>query len=245
MKVYFGFENTPRFDKAVATMGSYDGVHSGHRVLLSRVIHLAQEKQAQSVVITFDPHPRYVLGSGANLSLLNSLEEKIYLLEKLGIDNLIVVPFTEEFSQKTPAEFIEKDIIPTGIGTLVVGYNHRFGHNKEGDFNYLESRENSLEIHRVEQHLIAESKVSSTIVRQLVSKGMMERAAKLLSHPYIIQCKVEADGSVGNIPREKLLPPKGEYEVIAGDSPTVLKIDSKKNLSLPAREQSKEIIIKF
>ena len=86
MKVYYGFDNLPKFSQAVATMGSYDGVHSGHRELLQQVVALAKRENTQSVVLTFDPHPRYVLGSGANLQLLNTLEEKIYLLERQGIE---------------------------------------------------------------------------------------------------------------------------------------------------------------
>lgn len=218
MKVYYGFDNIPKLSQAVATMGSYDGVHSGHRELLQQVVALAKRENTQSVVLTFDPHPRYVLGSGANLQLLNTLEEKIYLLERQGIDNLIVVPFTEEFSQKRPIEFIEENILPLGISTLVVGYNHRFGHNKEGDFNYLESRAEQLKIHMVEQHLVQESKVSSTIIRQLIAKGMMQRAAQLLAEPYLIKAAIDQRGEIVNIDNKKLLPPSGTYRVeIAGE----------------------------
>lgn len=225
-------------------MGSYDGVHSGHRELLRRVIALSKQKGVESVVLTFDPHPRYVLGSGEGLKLLNSLEEKIYLLGQMGVDNLIVVPFTEEFSQKSPAEFVE-NLIRTGIGTLVVGYNHRFGHKKEGDFDYLESQHTMLEIHRVEQQLISQSKVSSTIIRQIIAKGMMERAELMLSHPYIIKGSIAEDGKVGGIADEKLLPAEAEYEVEVDGRKARLSVGRDRDICLVGADIKGDVIIKF
>lgn len=127
MKVFKGLNNLPPFRNAVATMGSFDGVHSGHRELLHRVASTAAASDGESIVLTFEPHPRYVLGSGDGLRLLSTLDEKLWLLERSGIDNVIVLPFTVEFSRTSPREFIENDIAGIGIRRLVVGYNHRFG----------------------------------------------------------------------------------------------------------------------
>ncbi len=224
MKVFKGLNNLPPFRNAVATMGSFDGVHSGHRELLHRVASTAAASDGESIVLTFEPHPRYVLGSGDGLRLLSTLDEKLWLLERSGIDNVIVLPFTVEFSRTSPREFIENDIAGIGIRRLVVGYNHRFGHNKEGDYNFLESRASGIEIEMVEQQQVAESKVSSTIIRQVVAGGMMEKARKLLSHPYIIMCEAAADGAIAEIDPHKLLPPAGIYDAVVNGRATTLTV---------------------
>ena len=211
MRVFKGFDNIPVFDNAVATMGSFDGVHCGHRELLRRVKSQAAATGGQSVVLTFEPHPRYVLGTGEGLMLLSTVEEKLWLLEREGIDNVVIIPFTEQFSRTSPREFIEGTIARIGIRRLVVGYNHRFGHNKEGDYGFLESR-GGLEIHMVEQQQASDSKVSSTIIRQTIARGMMEKARALLSHPYVIICETTADGHLTAIDPHKLIPKAGLYE---------------------------------
>lgn len=212
MKIFRGFENLPHFNGAVATMGSFDGLHAGHLELLRRVKQLAKQKSAESIVLTFDPHPRYVLGTGEGLQLLSTLDEKLFLLEREGIDNVIIIPFTIEFSRTAPADFINRNIATIGIETLVVGYNHRFGHNKEGDYDFLESQRGRLEIHRVEQQLMQHSKVSSTIIRQTIEQGDMQKAAQLLTHPYLISCEISRDGKLQKIEPIKMLPPVGKYK---------------------------------
>ncbi len=213
MKVFRGFESLPPFQNAVATMGSFDGVHSGHRVLLEHVKCIAKEIASESIVLTFDPHPRYVLGTGEGMKLLSTLEEKIHLLEQAGIDNLIIIPFTEEFSRTSHQDFISNDIARIGIGNLVVGYNHRFGHNKGGDYNYLNSHGGNLKITMVEQQQVSSNKVSSTIVRQEIAKGNIEYANNLLSQPYIIMGEC-GERNMVNIDRNKQLPPDGIYSAI-------------------------------
>lgn len=229
----------------MATMGSFDGVHAGHRELLRQVTELAREKGVESVVMTFDPHPRFVLGTGEGLQMLSTIEEKAYLLEQMGIDSLVVIPFTKQFSLLSPKEFIEQMVLQMGIGTLVVGYNHRFGHNKEGDYDFLERQHPTIEIHRVEQQLISQSKVSSTIVRQMVARGMMERVGEMLASPYIIKGHVVEDGVVVGVTESKMLPPQAEYEVRVGEQRAVLTIGEERRLRLKGAEIKGEIIIRF
>jgi riboflavin kinase/FMN adenylyltransferase len=226
-------------------MGSFDGVHAGHRELLRQVTELAREKGVESVVMTFDPHPRFVLGTGEGLQMLSTIEEKAYLLEQMGIDSLVVIPFTKQFSLLSPNEFIEQMVLQMGIGTLVVGYNHRFGHNKEGDYDFLERQHPTIEIHRVEQQLISQSKVSSTIVRQMVARGMMERVGEMLASPYIIKGHVVEDGVVVGVTESKMLPPQAEYEVTVGEQRAVLTIGEERRLHLTGAEIKGEIIIRF
>lgn len=245
MRIYRGIHNLPTLSNAVATMGSFDGVHAGHRELLRQVTELAREKGVESVVMTFDPHPRFVLGTGEGLQMLSTIEEKAYLLEQMGIDSLVVIPFTKKFSLLSPKEFIEQMVLQMGIGTLVVGYNHRFGHNKEGDYDFLERQHPTIEIHRVEQQLISQSKVSSTIVRQMVARGMMERAEEMLASPYIIKGHVVEDGVVVGVTESKMLPPQAEYEVRVGGQRAVLTIGEERRLRLTGAEIKGEIIIRF
>lgn len=214
MRVFRGFDNLPTFIHAVATMGSFDGVHRGHKVLLQHTISLARERGGESIVLTFEPHPRYVLGTAEGMQLLSTLNEKLWLLQQEGVDNVIIIPFTQEFSRLKPDEFIEQDIAGIGVESFVVGYNHRFGHNKAGNYSMLQDYGSKLEIHRVEQQLLADNKVSSTVIRQKVNEGDMELSAKLLAHHYIIIAEADSQGNICNIDENKLLPPTGQYEAI-------------------------------
>ena len=232
MRVFRGFDNLPHFNRAVATMGSFDGLHGGHLELLRRVNKIADEKGGESIVLTFEPHPRYVLGTGEGLYLLSTLEEKLHLIEKAGIDNVIIIPFTVEFSRTSPEDFIKQNIAAIGIETLVVGYNHRFGHNKQGDYNFLESQGGRLEIHMVEQQQMQQSKVSSTIIRHTIEEGNMAQAAKLLSHPYIIIGNITSDGVVENLDKVKLLPPTGSYFATIGTRQVELEIQENRILKV-------------
>lgn len=232
MRIFRGFDNLPLFKKGVATMGSFDGLHGGHLELLRRVKSVAKECCGESVVLTFEPHPRYVLGTGDGLYLLSTLEEKIHLLEQAGIDNVIIIPFTIEFSKTSREEFISRNIAAIGIETLVVGYNHRFGHNKQGDYNFLESQGSNLKIHLVEQQQMQQSKVSSTIIRKTIEQGDIHHATKLLSHPYIIICSVNDKGLADDIEPTKLLPPEGQYTVTIDGKQAVMEITKRRSLKI-------------
>ena len=230
MRVFRGIESLPALRNAVATMGSFDGVHCGHKELLGRVMQRARELQGESVVITFDPHPRYVLGTGEGMQLLSTIEEKIFLLEQIGIDNLIIIPFTQEFSRTSPLEFIGS-LAAIGIRSMVVGYNHRFGHNKEGDFEYLSTHSGEMEITKVEQQQVAGGKVSSTIIRQCIADGDMQRVEQMLARPYIIIGKVGEDGIIRDISENKLLLAVGEYQAKVNGTENKISISQSREIS--------------
>ena len=140
MRVFHGCEALPHFTHPAVTVGSYDGVHSGHLKLLRTVTAAARGQGGESIVFTFEPHPRITLGKADGLRLLTTLVEKICLLERLGIDNLVIIPFDRAFSRLAPDEFVRDCLVGhTGAETLVVGFNHRFGHNKQGSYDYLDS----------------------------------------------------------------------------------------------------------
>lgn len=231
MKVHYGFESLPAFRAPVVTVGSYDGVHCGHRAILTRINELAEKGGGESVVITFAPHPRIVLGKADGLKLLNTLDEKIALLSEVGIDHLIVTPFTEEFSRLSSEEYVRNYLVAKiGVRTLVVGYNHHFGHNKNGDFHFLQSlqEECGFDVCEISRQQIDDEKVSSTVVRGLIAEGDMAHAMRLLGRPYILIANLK---EYKDDPY-KLLPPNGRYRVhIEGQGKAVLVI-SHKGLSL-------------
>lgn len=181
MRIFHGFDALPRFRHATATVGSFDGVHRGHRALIEHLIAEARRSGGESVVLTFEPHPRITLGRAEGLVLLTSFEEKAALLEQIGVDVLIVIPFDQAFSRLTCREFIEEYLIrKVGVETLVVGFNHRFGHDG-ADFSTLGMEH--LRIVRVDEERVTGEKVSSTIIRRLIQQGEREEAERLLGHP--------------------------------------------------------------
>ena len=242
MRVFHGTDRLPAFRRPAATVGSYDGVHGGHYKLLDAVRRFARERDGESVVVTFAPHPRIVLETQTDLRLLSTLDEKVWLLERAGIDNLVVIPFTREFSRTSSADFIRRDLVgKLGLEALVMGYNHHFGHNKEGDYGSLRSAERpELQLCRIGRFCVDGEKVSSTAVRTLVEHGEMAHAARMLCHPYLLIAGCE-QGRLHIDDPYKLLPPAGEYPVTADGEPARLYIPSEGTplLDLPlTREKS-------
>jgi riboflavin kinase/FMN adenylyltransferase len=192
MKIFNGFEQAGGIRNPVVTTGSFDGVHIGHKTILNRLRMLAEKHEGESVLITFDPHPRKVLypeSAGRDLRLINSQEEKMELLRKAGLDNLIVVEFTREFSRVTSEEFV-RDFLH-GIlkaRVVVVGFNHHFGFNKEGDYRHLwEWREKyDFEAEEIPEQEVQHETVSSTKIRKAISEGYIQRANAYLDHYYIV-----------------------------------------------------------
>lgn len=211
--IRYGFDSLPaELPKAVA-VGSFDGVHSGHRVLLERLKAMARRIGGVSVVVSFDPHPRIAMGRDEGLRLLTTVEERGYLLREAGIDYLVVAHFDEEF-RKQPYEAFVGEMLYRRLGMrgMIVGYNHRLGRNSEGNFEALQPLAEHLgfELERVEQHSDEGSKISSTVVRNLLSSAERERATRLLGHPYIIIGEAHR-GTIIIEDRYKLLPADGEY----------------------------------
>lgn len=213
MKVIRSIENLPNFRCGVATVGSYDGVHRGHRVLLEEVVSRAKECGGESVVVTFEPHPRITLGDAEGLQLLTSLDERCALLESIGIDYVVVIPFDITFSRLSHEEFVNDYLVgKLHLSQLVVGYNHRFGHNNEGSYSYL-VEQGALQVVEVQQYRCEGEKVSSTIIRQVILDGDMARATQLLGHPYIIIGMADECGAVA-VGEYKLLPKAGQYRAL-------------------------------
>lgn len=228
MKIYHGIEDFTPLQFAVVTSGTFDGVHVGHQKILARVREIARENKGESVVITFWPHPRMILHpEEASLKLLNTFEEKAELLKKQGIDHLIRIPFTREFSQLSSEDFIRK-ILVDKIGTkkLVIGYDHRFGKNREGSFSQLKADGPlyGFEVEEIPRQMVDAVGVSSSKVRKALEAGDMDTASHLLGSPYSLTGRVVRGEKLGRLMgfptanlelemHHKLVPADGIYAV--------------------------------
>jgi riboflavin kinase / FMN adenylyltransferase len=230
MKVFRGFDEVKNIKNPVITTGSFDGVHIGHKTILNRLKMLAEKHYGESVLITFYPHPRKVLypeTAGKNLKFINSQEEKLALLTKAGIDNLIIVEFTKEFSKITSEEFV-RDFLAGKLKAKVVvaGFNHHFGFKKEGDYHMLwDLREKyNFMAEEIPEQEVQHETVSSTTIRQAISEGYIQRANAYLDHYYLIigvpekysSPKIPCNFLFYKVPiteESKLLPSPGFYAI--------------------------------
>lgn len=173
----------------VLTVGTFDGVHAGHRAILDAVVRKARKRQARSVLVTFDPHPRNIINPGsAGIKLLTTIQERSEILEELGIDEMVVIPFDRDFSLLSSEEFI-RDIIydKIGVSEFVIGYDHHFGRDREGTIETIETigQELDFDAYVVSKREIGEQTVSSTAIRKAIGEeGNVEQAAAFLQRPY-------------------------------------------------------------
>jgi riboflavin kinase / FMN adenylyltransferase len=228
MKIYHGIDDFVKLSNAVVTSGTFDGVHVGHQKIFSRLLEIARRIGGETVVITYWPHPRLVLHpEDESLKLLNTFEEKAALMKEAGIQHLIRIPFTKEFSQLSSESFIQKILVDT-IGTkkLVIGYDHHFGKNREGSFEQLKANgpKYGFEVEEIPRQDIDHVAVSSTKIRQALEKGDVETARHLLGKQYSITGRVVAGDKIGRLigyptanididTRHKLIPMHGIYAV--------------------------------
>ncbi|HNP19076.1 MAG TPA: bifunctional riboflavin kinase/FAD synthetase [Fulvivirga sp.] len=228
MKIYHGIEDFKPLDYAVVTSGTFDGVHVGHQTILKRVNEIARKHGGESVLITYWPHPRLVLyPDDTDLKLLNTFEEKAELLRDQGIDHLIRIPFTKEFSKLTSEEFIQKILVDTlGTKKLVIGYDHRFGNNREGRFEQLKANAGKygFEVEEIPKQEVDHVGVSSTKIRTALLEGLVAVGRELLGSEYSIAGRVVKGEKIGRMigfptanieidSKHKLIPADGAYAV--------------------------------
>lgn len=236
MKIYHSLDDFSPLQFGVVTSGTFDGVHLGHQKILSRLREIAHKHVGETVVITFWPHPRTILKPNEpGLKLLNTFEEKAQLLRKYGVQHLLRIPFTKEFSQITSVEFITQ-ILVNRIGTrkLVIGYDHRFGKNREGSFEQLKLNGPTFgfDVEEISRHDIDNVGVSSTKIRQALGAGDVETANHFLGEPYPLSGRVIKGDKLGRVlgfptanidldSHDKLVPAEGIYAVtVAHESST-------------------------
>lgn len=229
MRIFNNLNDLPDFRNAVVTIGSFDGVHSGHQMILKKLNSLAKNVGGESIVITFHPHPRQVIfPNDDSLRLITTIDEKVKLFERYDIDNVVVVPFTVEFSQQSADEYIEKFLVGKfNPKYIVIGYDHRFGKNRIGDINYLKWHGTKLdyEVLEIEKQDVESIVVSSTKIRNALETGMVADAAKLLGHRFTLTGQVEHGKHIGSTigyptanlkitQKHKLIPADGVYAVL-------------------------------
>jgi riboflavin kinase/FMN adenylyltransferase len=229
MKLHTNFEDFGKIENPVVTTGTFDGVHIGHKTILDRLNALARQVKGESVLITFHPHPRKVLypEKMADLKLINTQREKRYLLETTGLDHLFVIPFTLDFSRTTSQEFVNKILLgKLNAKVIIVGFNHHFGHNREGNYDYLYqlSKQNGFLVEEIPMQDIENEAVSSTRIRKALSQGHIQRANAYLDHYYILMGNMQKAErtpldqksgfrTISIEENEKLIPPDGTYAV--------------------------------
>jgi riboflavin kinase / FMN adenylyltransferase len=226
VKILKNIDQIPVLKNPVVTVGSFDGVHIGHKAIIQRTIDLARENKGESVAVTFSPHPQAVLHPDSNdFYILTTNEEKSFLLDSLGIDYLIIIPFTKEFASLPYDHFVEKYIAgEIHTNTLVIGYDHHFGSNREGTITQLSQlgRKYNFHVEEVTAQFVKGTTVSSTKIRKALIAGEVSQANTFLGYPYFISGKVVKGNGLGvklgfptaNIEMEtkaKLLPADGAY----------------------------------
>ncbi len=228
MKIYHSLSEFTPLRNAVVTSGTFDGVHLGHQKIINRLTEIAKVKNGESVVITFWPHPRLVVSpSSSDIKLLSTLDEKSHILADLGVDHLLVLPFTREFSELSSEKYVEEILIKAiGTKTLVIGYDHRFGRNREGGYDYLDKNASRFKIELVEipRQEIDHLTISSTKIRKALETGEIQIASELLGRNYTFSGLVKKGRQLGRtigfptanvhvMKKYKLIPSNGVYAV--------------------------------
>ncbi|MDQ2720016.1 MAG: bifunctional riboflavin kinase/FAD synthetase [Bacteroidota bacterium] len=230
MKVHRDLNNLPFFKNAAITIGTFDGVHTGHLQIIHQLKKEAQLNSGESVIITFDPHPRMVLNSTTGqpkIKLLNTLTEKIELLTKQEIDHLVIVPFSLEFSNQSAQEYISDFLVSKfHPETIIIGYDHRFGKNRTGDYKLLEKYQASYnyKVKEIPEHVLHHVTISSTKIRHALSEDDISTANEYLGYDYFFEGRVVDGNKLGRtlgyptanidvVDENKLVPGNGIYAV--------------------------------
>lgn len=225
MHIYTSVAQFRSSGKPVVTVGIFDGVHRGHREIIRRLTREAREKHCESVVITFDPHPRIVLGNAADVRLLQTRDEKIDLFREAGVDILLVIPFDTSFAASDPADFIRSVLTDTiGCCKVITGYDHFFGKGRMGDFALLEQmgKQYGFDVEQVAAVSHCGTTVSSSAIRKSLADGDIRLANCMLGYNYSIKGKVVRGNQIGKLigfptaniqlpDKNKLIPGLGVY----------------------------------
>ncbi|HEV7334273.1 MAG TPA: bifunctional riboflavin kinase/FAD synthetase [Flavisolibacter sp.] len=190
MQVHHSIEHLPSFTNAVITIGTFDGVHVGHQKIIAALKEEANRVNGESVLITFHPHPRKIVYSDKPLQLINTLPEKIELLRKAGLHHLVVVPFTQAFAEQSAEEYISDFLIKNfHPATIIIGYDHRFGKGRTGDYRLMEEKADvyGYNLLEIPKHVLDEVGVSSTKIRDAVLGSDVETANKLLGYEFFFE----------------------------------------------------------
>jgi riboflavin kinase/FMN adenylyltransferase len=228
LKIHKDINSIEKINNPILTVGTFDGVHIGHHSIINRINSIAKEKGGESVLLTFHPHPRMVLfPDDDSLKLINTVEEKLTLLESFGLNHVINIPFEKEFSRMSPVEYV-RDILVNkiGIDTIVIGYDHHFGRNRQGNLSLLKELAPiyDFKVEEIPAQDIDEITVSSTKIRNAILEGKIRVANEFLGHKFMLSGTVVEGKQLGrqigfptaNInvnDKHKIIPGDGVYAV--------------------------------
>lgn len=229
MRIFNSINDFTTSKKTIVTLGTFDGVHVGHKAILDKICKAAQQEDLESVILTFFPHPRLIVSNNYDIKLLNTMEEKSILLEKNGIQNFIIHPFDKTFSELSPREFVTQVLVEKlNIQKIIIGHDHKFGKNRAADFNDLINfgKEFGFEVEEISAQQINDVSVSSTKIRNSLLEGNISLANAYLGYPYVVTGNVVTGNQLGRtigfptanieIPEDyKLIPKNGVYIVTA------------------------------
>ncbi|WP_299188585.1 bifunctional riboflavin kinase/FAD synthetase [uncultured Aquimarina sp.] len=227
MKRYTDANTYDNHTPSVVTIGTFDGVHIGHKKIIERLVDAAKRDNLESVILTFFPHPRMVLQKDTSIKLINTIEERIQILEKTGLDSLVIHPFTKEFSRLSAKEYVEEMLIDKlNVRHVIIGYDHRFGRNRNSNITDLASFgiQNDFTVEEISKQDIDDVAVSSTKIREALLEGDIIKANKYLGYNFMLTGKIIKGKELGrkleyptaNLHIEedyKLIPKKGVYVV--------------------------------
>lgn len=228
MLVHKDINDLPIFKNAVLTIGTFDGVHTGHLQIIKQLNEEAKKTNGESVIVTFHPHPRMIISPDkSRIQLLNTLDEKIELLEEQGIDHLVIVPFTKEFSEQSAEKYIKEFLVQNfHPHTIIIGYDHHFGNERKGNYKLLEAYADEFKytVKEIPEHVLNHVTISSTKIRQAILSCDIETANKYLGYDYFFEGLVIDGNKLGRTlgyptanlnlqGTNKLIPDNGIYVV--------------------------------
>ena len=228
MQVHTDIQQLPVFRNAVVTIGTFDGVHTGHQQIIAQLRSEAAAINGETVIITFHPHPRRIVDGAAHpVQLLTTLDEKLLLLEQYGVDHVVVVPFDTAFANQTAEAYVEHFLFEKfHPHTIIIGYDHRFGKNRQGDYRLLENYGQQLGfiVKEIPEQVLNEVTISSTRIRKAIVQNDIQTANRFLGHPYFFEGRVVEGNKLGRTigyptanlqiaDAEKLVPGNGVYVV--------------------------------
>lgn len=258
MKVHYDIEQLPAFRNAVITIGTFDGVHMGHRQIIDKLKAQAEAINGETVIVTFHPHPRKIVSSTIlGIRLINTLNEKIELLRQLGINHVVVVPFTEAFANQPAEKYVKKFLVEKfHPHTIIIGHDHRFGKERSGDYLLLEkmAAENNYQLLEIPKQVLDEIAISSTIIRQSLLDGKIEVADKLLGYEFFFSGLVVHGNKLGRqlgyptanlkvTDEEKIIPGNGIYAVYAKPEDSTEKLKAMMSIGFRPTVDGKQRVI--
>jgi riboflavin kinase/FMN adenylyltransferase len=200
MQVHRSIERLPAFKNAVITIGTFDGVHEGHKKIIGALLEEAWRIDGEAIIITFHPHPRKIVNPDERLQLINTLDEKIELLEKTGIHHLVVVPFTPAFALFTAEQYISDFLVARfHPSTIIIGYDHHFGKERRGNFSLLQAQASlhNYQLQEIPKYVLNELAISSTKIRNAITRGDMTTANTLLGYDFFFEGLVVEGDKLG------------------------------------------------